>query len=107
MLQVKHSHVPAVHPAEVGEPFLLAELPSAPRFPTDGTANLSSPRQHSRDKHTAGQNPHAIESTFPEGSCSSGIHLCPPPKKKKNLLLTLAMLGLTGLPSPLVLENFS
>lgn len=31
----------------------------------------------------------------------------PPKKKKKNLLLTFAMLGLTGLPSPLVLENFS
>lgn len=29
------------------------------------------------------------------------------PPQNKNLLLTLAMLGLTGLPSPLVLENFS
>lgn len=49
-----------------------------------------------------GKNPDFIESPFPEGSCSSGIHPHP-----KSVLLPLAVLVLTGFSfSVLVLEKF-
>lgn len=49
-----------------------------------------------------GKNPDFIESPFPEGSCSSGIH-----PHTKSVLLTLAVLVLIGLSfSVLVLEKF-